>query len=323
MTGGGAIESRLSLDRRSGLIQVDPFPLAARPSLALLSPALCLERIGVDLSAFQQPFRAKIALQLFTTSSRGYNKGDYYLEQSQVSSKAHSRFKSCNRSRFFRRRAWRSDSPGRRGARALRCSFTPVDCLRKCPIDSPVSLYLSLFFLLSLSLFLLTCMRFIKRTRVLLHSAAELAAIEHSSTPRVRDSLATTQQRLLVSRLEGPSLHSRSRTASAHHVTIARSRERVERTRVAIRPRWRAAAFNVVVLAIEAAHTPRTSRRSAIAGEDLLSSDPTEHHLRRSLSTSSLLSLGPPIKSPPLSSPAVSECSSASPLLRPSSLSPF
>lgn len=46
-----------------------------------------------------------------------------------------------------------------------------------------------------------------------------------------------------------------------------------------------------VVLATEAAYAPRTSprsRRSAIAGENLLSSDPTEHHLRRRcLSTSS------------------------------------
>jgi len=43
-----------------------------------------------------------------------------------------------------------------------------------------------------------------------------------------------------------------------------------------------------VVLATEAAHAPRASRPSAIAAEDLLSSDPTEQHLQRFLSTSSL-----------------------------------
>lgn len=105
-----------------------------------------------------------------------------------------------------------------------------------------------------------------------------LAAIEHSSTP-----LATHSRQRSGSSFRG----SRDRPFILVHAprpsTTSRSRSRARRSRVD------PAAFNVVVLATRAAHTPRASRprQSAIAGEDLLSSDSTEHHLRRSLSASS------------------------------------
>lgn len=121
-------------------------------------------------------------------------------------------------------------------------------------------------------------------TRFAALAAAWLLRLWHFSTPlathsRQRSGSSFTRDRPFILRVPRPLATSRSRSRDQR-----RSRIRLltwwwwwcRRRRRLRRPRDRAT------------HRPRASRRSAIAGEDLLSSNPTEHHLRRGLASSSL-----------------------------------